>query len=432
MLKLTRKTILALLVGIGGMCCVAVWLVGDEAKKVRKPVRVESRLEGKEKIVEIQTVESNEVCIPRRFSAILEADRVSTLSFRVGGPLIEVAVSTGDHVKKGDILMRIDPRDFQHEVDVAQAKLRAARAQLTLMKSGARKEDIQILEARIVSAKAQRDYAAAELRRAEPLVAKKAISRSEIELMQSNLRVADAQIDSLEQELIKARAGEREEEIEVKKAEIAGLEVNLHIAQSQLADTYLRAPFDGVVASKCINNHEIVRPGAAVLTMMDISKLDVEIWIPERDILHSAPFSERLSASVTFPNLPNKEFQAVLKDGETEANPQTKAWKVTFSMINPDAITLLPGMSAYLVIQRTKPGSAAILIPTHAVASDDRGKNYVWICDEGHRAQKREVVLGTFRNSEKIEVLEGLEPGEKIVVSGAQFVEEGAFLREAE
>ncbi|MBQ4142651.1 MAG: efflux RND transporter periplasmic adaptor subunit [Thermoguttaceae bacterium] len=388
-------------------------------------------LEARERLVGTARAALGEGSSPRSYPAVLSAVKSATLSFTVGGPLIEVKTSAGDPVKKGDILMRIDPRDFQHDVDAAQARLAAALAELKLMQSGARTEDIEILKARLDSARAQQVYALAEFQRAKPLLEKKAITSSELDLMQSNLRTADAQIRSLEQELAKAEAGEREEEIRVKEAEIAGLKVALEIARSALRDTCLRAPFDGIVAVQSVNNFEIVRPGTPVVTVIDISRLNVAIWIPESDILMSK--HREIKGTVTFPGLSGKEFEARLKEAEAEANPQTRAWKVVFEMENPSNIVLLPGMTAMLTIRildGVKYETPKVLtIPVSAVCADPKGQ-FVWGVSSQSSAVKKRILTGRLLNSQMIEVLDGLEAGEKIVISGASLLEEGDTLKE--
>lgn len=332
----------------------------------------------------------------RHFPAVIHADQVSDLAFCVGGPLVEVLCHPGKQVKAGEVLMRIDPRDFQHQLNAAKAKLRAARARLKVMRTGARTEDIEILEARLESARAQRDYAEAEWKRATPLLKKNAISRSEIELMESQYRVAKATIRSLEQELCKARKGERTEEIDVMEAEIAHLEVQVQIAQAQLDDTCLRAPFDGVVTTQRVQNYEIVRPGTPVLTIMDVSRLEVEIWVSENDILHSHANPDTLSGQVAFPNHPGKSYEATFKKAEPSAHEKTRAWRVVLSMPSPEDLVVLPGMSAEVTLNfHTTQWGERIVIPVSAIHSDVSRKHNVWICNAEHRTEKREVRLGT-------------------------------------
>lgn len=389
-------------------------------------------LDARERLVGTSLAAAADSSETRRFPAVLSAVQTATLSFTVGGPLVEVRTKAGKAVKKGEILMRIDPRDFQHEVDAAQARLTAAKTELVLMKAGARKEDVRILESKLESAKAQQSYAYNEYERAKSLLPKKAITPSELELMRSNLQSADAQIQTLEQEIRKAKAGERKEEIDVKEAEIAGLEVSLQISQSALGDTNLRAPFDGIVAMQNVNNFEIVHPGTPVITIVDISQLNVTIWIPEREILLSRVYND-IYGTVTFHNLPGKEFPVTLKEAETEANLQTRAWKVVFLMENPPDVMLLPGMTAMLTVrpkdQENISHSSVVIIPVSALCSDSSGQ-YVWVFSANARAEKRTVKAGRLRSSRLIEIISGVLPGEKIVTSGAMFVKEGDTLKE--
>lgn len=383
-----------------------------------------------EKTVEVGVVALGGTWSTRQFPAVLSAIQSATLSFIVGGQMVEIRTKTGDFVKKGDVLMRIDPRDFEHAVRSAQARLEAASAQLLLMKAGARVEDLEILQAKLRSARAQQAFAKREYERAQTLLKKKAITTSELEQMQTNLLTAEAAIQSQEQELLKARAGERKEEIAIKEAEIAGLKVNLAVAQAALDDTNLRAPFDGIVAVQNVNNYEIVHPGTPVVTIMDISRLNVTIWLPESNILQS--HQRKIAGTVTFPMLPQREFPAKLKEGEAMANAQTRAWKVVFEMENPPDVEILPGMTAMLTIhpenEAETPDLNQVLIPVSALCADSRGQ-FVWVVGPQNQPIRREVKPGILKNSQEIEILEGLEAGERIVTGGAQFLTEKDRIR---
>ena len=134
-----------------------------------------------EKTVEVGVAALGGTWSTRQFPAVLSAVQTATLSFIVGGQMVEIRTKAGDFVKKGDVLMRIDPRDFEHAVRSAQARLEATSAQLLLMKAGARVEDLEILQAKLRSARAQQAFAKREFERAQTLLRKKAITTSELE-----------------------------------------------------------------------------------------------------------------------------------------------------------------------------------------------------------------------------------------------------------
>ncbi|MDO4574524.1 MAG: biotin/lipoyl-binding protein [Planctomycetia bacterium] len=192
-----------------------------------------------------------------------------TLALCVGGQVAEVCCQAGDAVKKGDVLLRLVPRDFQNELDEAMAELEIAQARLDVLKCGARQEDLEILSARIVAAESQRKVAESEFRRAEPLVEKRVLTPGELERMESDWRIADAMVTTLRQERAKALAGRRPEELRVMEAEIRSLEVNVKKARARLDDATLRAPFSGIVTTLKIHPHEILRPGAPAVVLQE-------------------------------------------------------------------------------------------------------------------------------------------------------------------
>ncbi|MGL6197175.1 MAG: biotin/lipoyl-binding protein, partial [Thermoguttaceae bacterium] len=105
------------------------------------------------KVVTVDKVHSAAVDSSTTFPGVVHAFQTAKLSFRVGGPLHEIRVKPGDIVKTGDVLMQIDKRDFINDVETTQAKLEALKARYSAMKTGARAEDIQLMEASLESAK---------------------------------------------------------------------------------------------------------------------------------------------------------------------------------------------------------------------------------------------------------------------------------------
>ncbi|MEA3283744.1 MAG: biotin/lipoyl-binding protein, partial [Synergistota bacterium] len=147
--------------------------------------------------------------VPGRVRASKRVD----MAFRVSGPLVELPAREGDRVSKGDLLARIDPRDFLLALEQARGALSQARANLEAMKKGARNEDLRSLEAQVASAKARAEEAEAQFRRFERLYRAKVISQSEYDRYRTAKDVAESSLAAARQELRKARKGARDEDI---------------------------------------------------------------------------------------------------------------------------------------------------------------------------------------------------------------------------
>ncbi|MGD9128147.1 MAG: efflux RND transporter periplasmic adaptor subunit [Planctomycetia bacterium] len=365
------------------------------------------------------------------YPGTVKASQSTKLTFRVGGPIVEVLVKPGDHVKKGQVLMRIDPRDYQSQVKATQSALDAAQAKLTAMERGARAEDINVLEAQIAAADARRDFAHEQFERYKRLVKKNAISKSQFDSAQSELLAAEASFRALKEQLVKAKAGARDEDIQAMKAEIRGLQTKLQVAEDALADTYLRAPFDGTITKQFFEAHEMVGDSKVVMAMHDISTLEISTSLPERELVRrdiEKPFPVR----VRFHATGDRQFDAVFSEIDTEANSQTRTYAATFRMKAPKDVRILPGMTAEVLVPSQAAEGDVISVPLTAIVSDADGKDYVWVVKPDQTAEQRPIVRGKILQGNQCEVIEGLSGDEEVVTLGSRFVHRGVKLKKTE
>ncbi|MDX9980352.1 MAG: biotin/lipoyl-binding protein, partial [Lentisphaeria bacterium] len=162
------------------------------------------------KLVTVARIASRETAT---YPGTVRASRSARLAFRVGGPLVEVNVSLGEPVAEGAVLMRIDPRDFAARVAGAESQLEAARARLDAMERGDRAEDLAVLEAKLEADRARLANARLDFDRARKLFADKVIPKADFDQAESAHSVAAANVVKLEQELAKAKAGARAEDL---------------------------------------------------------------------------------------------------------------------------------------------------------------------------------------------------------------------------
>jgi multidrug efflux pump subunit AcrA (membrane-fusion protein) len=143
---------------------------------------------------------------------------------------------------------------------------------------------------------------------------------------------------------------------------------------------------------------------------------------------------------VRFDSVGDREFEAFYKEHETQADPATLTYKVTFSMPVPEGVNVLPGMSATVLADISvlyEQETLGIRVPIEAVFSNeeeplDAETRSVWKVDpDSMRATLQRVRIGRLTGSEII-VLEGLAAGELIVAAGVNAVHEGMLLRSME
>ena len=336
-----------------------------QSESTSSSASVEQSAASKAQSVDVVPVRSESYNRAASYPGTLRASQTATLAFRVGGPLVNVEVAPGTQVAAGDLMMRIDPRDYENAVASAQAQLDSALAKLAAMEVGARAEDIRALDAKRLAAVARQEYARAEFERNQRLLNSNAVARAEFDASKASLTAAESDLKAAIEELQKARTGSRDEDITAMKADIRALESQLKIARDQLSDTDLRAPFPGIVTRQLVENHEQVAPGQTVVALHDIDMLEVDVSLPEKEILHR-PLDSQFDAEVRLVTMPSKVFAAQFKEIDTEADPRTRTYQVTFVMPKPKGLNVLPGMVVDLLLSSASseaPSADALIVP---------------------------------------------------------------------
>jgi len=221
-------------------------------------------------------------------------------------------------------------------------------------------------------------------------------------------------------------------------------EQELKKAQKALDDTELRAPYDGLIGKRQVDNYQNVQAKEPVVIYQDISTLEMDVSVPERDFVRmrrglSLEERTRLAQpTVVISSIPGREFDARLKSFTTAADPVTRTYKATFQFDNGDSVNILPGMTARVILHPSAetmemyiPGGE-FQVPVSAVASDEKGNPFVWRVDPATMQVSRAAVsLGEISN-DRIAVTGGLESGEQIVITGVSLLYDGARVRPLE
>lgn len=369
----------ALLALVGLIALVALFLTscGKREEKVTEEVI---------RPVKTVTVASSGAVSGLTLPGKVRAARRVELAFKVvGGRLIKLPIEgkEGEYVKKGELLARIDPKDFQVEIRSAEGKLTEARAALKL---------------------AQSEYERVKrIREKDP----GAVSEAMVDKRREALNRAQGQIESL-----KALVDD---------------------AKNRLSYTYLRAPFGGVIAKRYVDNFQEVKPRQPIVSLEDISHVELLVDVPENVMaVTKERGGEAVSAIAEFPTAPGKQYALQLKEYATKADPATQTYQVVLQMPQPKGLNILPGMTATVVLSASgeETQETPILIPAIAVVADPDGESYVWVVEpKDMTVHKRAVKVGSLTGSENIIIQEGLKGGEKIAVAGVLKLQEGMKVR---
>ncbi|UCC29631.1 MAG: efflux RND transporter periplasmic adaptor subunit [Phycisphaerales bacterium] len=316
----------------------------------------------------------------RAFPGRAKAAQEVNLSFRVSGPLIAFPVDVGAVFKKGAVVARIDPQDYETALRTLQGQLEREQARA--------KRAAQDLE---------RDL---NIREDDPgAISQAAIDRSQ--------QAADSA-----------------------KASVRSIEASVQHAEDRLGYTSLRAPFDGVVVETYVENFETVVAKQPILRLLDPSTIEFVINVPE-SLIGYTPYVETIN--VAFDALAGIQVPATIKEIGKEATQATRTYPVTLAMQQPAGGEILPGMAGQANVSGHLPEEAreaGTEIPATAVFErKGDGDSYVWVIDEAAKTLSRRVVDVGQLSRFGLLIKSGLAPGEWIVTKGVHSLEDGEQVR---
>ncbi len=349
LLKIHLKFILILLIPILQIGC-----GGEEAEPppVVKPV----------KTITVSGFGEGEITFP----ATVEAGEKVLMSFRVSGRIIELPVKEGQEIKRGELIARLDPNDYQLAVNQARAEYNKADA---------------------------------DLKRYQLLYEKDAVPLADLDLRISQRDVTKAKLDESEKNLTYTYL----------TAPFTG----------NIGKRYVENFMDVTANKSIVDLNDITN----VEVKIDLPESIISIIRKLADKIDLKVFAEYETAS-------DKQYPLKLKEISNRADPLTQTFEATFGMPQPENITLLPGMNALVKLKATiKPNvnfDSRILIPAVAVLGTDNEGSYVWLVKrEDMTVHQAKVELGQMSGEDNVFVKHGLIGGEILVIAGMKYLQEG-------
>lgn len=357
-------------------------------------------LKGNSPVVEVATAQASQAGRPALLNAsgYVTPRRRATIAAKITGRVNEVLVEEGMRVEPGQILARLDDAD-------ARARLIAARAERDATAAA-------LADLRINLANAER-----ERRRMEELWKDRGISEQTLD----QARTAAASLQ--------ARIALTEEQVRAAEARI-------RVAQQDLDNTVIRAPFAGIVVSKDAQRGEMVSPISAgggftrtgIATIVDMSSLEIEVDVNESYIARVKP---RQPVTAVLDAYPDWQIPATVRTVIPTADRQkaTVKVRVAFDRLDP---RILPDMGVKVTFFGDEPrprasGAPRVVVPRAAVREGGGGNQVVFVYRDG-RVERRAVRLGQARGDQQ-EVIAGLSDGEQVVVKGLEGLRDGQRVR---
>lgn len=366
----------------------------------------------------------------RFFSGRVGAMRRAELAFPVSGVLASLPVKEGQAVVKGAVIAQLRTDEFEARLTTLRGQLDQSRAALRSLEAGERPEEQRRREAALRAAEARLVNARAESERATRLLRAGAISRSEADTTQTAYRVAQEEEQSARQKLEMGTVG-REEDIEARRGEVRGLEGRVVEAKLQLDDCTLRAPYNGVVAQRLVEERQNVRAMEPVVRFQDVEELDIVVDVPESVMVADIRTADIVQMVAEVSGAQGVQFPVTIREIAKEADPTTQTFRVRAAMEAPKNVQILPGMTATVTVtfRRASILGNQLLVPVSAVLTRAGGGPVVWVVGADQTVASRPVKVGAVTGG-RIEIVEGLQPGDRIVVAGVTQLREGQKVRD--
>lgn len=317
--------------------------------------------------VNVMQLDARDQIQAQRFSGVVRSQHTTNMTFRVQGTISELLVNEGDEVKKGQVLARLDPHDFQVDVNRIQAQLNEAQAAYKLSKI--------------------------ERNRTQQATSDNAIAHINLDRAISAESRAAANVDLLQQSLVKAK--------------------------DALKYTQLIAPFDGVIAKRFIDNFEQTLPGQKIMTIHQPKQLEVVANVPERKLHLIKP---DMSAQVAWYGAEEGATARVTKIASIP-DPLTRTYDVTFAL-DPHLTSLFPGKAVNIDLNTAlnSDDDPTFCIPAMAVNHAEQQAHVVQSVDKKAHYVPVTVISG---QKDKLCIQGDLALGSTIVTAGSAYLKEG-------
>lgn len=303
---------------------------------------------GRSSNVNVSTPVSGEIEDRLQAVGTTRARNSVTIANEIAGRIVEIKFEEGQRVRQGDILVVLDQRQAQADLEVAQARLKDAEAKYQRAKR-----------------------------------------------LRSSNSIADAELEELETALTVARA-------------------NSEAARTRLENLQITAPFDGVVGLREVSIGAYLATGTTITTLDSMDQMLVRFDVPQRFLARLHP-----GQSVNIGAGAGETYRGEVTELGSRIDPQSRSLTVQSRIDNSEG-QLRPGQFVDIsVIFETR---VTLLIPEQAVLTRGRDR-FVFIADDG-RAKRVPLTLGS-RNDGKVEVINGLEADDKVIINGNDGINDG-------
>lgn len=344
----------------------------------------------------------------------------------VEGPISYCPWREGDKVKKNEKLIVIDRPVYERRVIVANAKFEVARSILADLEYGPREEEIEKTRELLRHYQNCTRFAKIEYDRTKKLSKKRAISVVEYEKAKVEYIRCKAKWKATENQLKMLEEGTKKTKILIAEANVHKAESEYKLAKAELAECIIRSPFSGIITQVYVHSGDVTSlrsgPRPPLLKLMDADSLIIRSGIPEKSALQ---IGRNDPVEVLIDSYPGETFKGYVSRifPRIERNSRTRIVEIR---LKDEKVELLPKMFARIKI-KGRTYKNALTIPASAIITTPKGYQAAYIIKNG-KAKKVRLETG-LENGSSVQILKGLNKGDKVVTAGNFNLKNGAEIK---
>jgi HlyD family secretion protein len=374
------------------------------------PVQVAPVIKGSIRLI----VTADAVLFPREQANIVP---------KVSAPVKRFLVSRGDHVKQGQLLAELENRDLVASAQESRGQYEQAASNYRSTAGAAVPEQVTKAQTDVDAARSAMDAAKKLLDNRQQLFNEGALARKLVDEAQVQYAQAKAAFDTAQTHLQALQRVGKDEQIKTAAAQVESAKGRLDSAQAQVSYTEVRSPLNGVVTDRPLYPGELATTGAPLMTVMDVSKVVARINMAQ-DQAKDVKVGNQATLTASAEGSPAVPGKVIVVSPASDVNSTTV--QVWVQADNPGE-ELRAGESVHVaIVAATIDG--ATLIPAPAVLPNAEGETTVLVVDDKNVAHEKVVQIGV-QEPEMVQVVSGVEPGERVITVGGVGLEDKAKVR---
>jgi len=358
-------------------------------------------------------VEADGILYPRNQASVMP---------KISAPVRTFYVNRGDHVRQGQLLALLENRDLAAAAQESKGQWNQAEANYRSTTAAAVPEEVIKAQADVKASKEALDAAKKVYENRQKLYKEGALASKLVDDAQVAYVQARSQCDTAQQHLEALQSVGKQEQIKTAEAQVETAKAHYQGSEAQLSYSEIRSPISGVIADRAVYPGEMANTGSPLLTVMDVSRVVARANIPQGQ---AGYLKVGDPATVTGTDSSEKVPGKVIVVSPA-VDPNSTTVQVWVETANPGE-RLKPGITVHVAIVAAVIDHAVVVPPAALLPAAD-GSTQVIVVGAGSVAHARKIETGV-REAGKVQVVEGLKPGDQVVTVGGLGVDDGTKVR---